>query len=650
MMDVRRRRTTVVAALLAVTLTLASGAALASGDEAATHELTQADLSAFIDGYLPVEMDRAAINGVSVAVVKDGQVLLARGYGTSDLEHHLPMSADTMMRVGSISKLFMWTAVMQLVEQQRLNLDVDVQQYVDFPLPRTFNKPITLRALMTHTAGFEDTVRGMWANAGEPLNLRDYLVHHVPARLWPPGTVVAYSNYGAALAGYIVQRVSGEPFVDYAQRRILDPLGMTHSTFVQPLPLTLAPLMSRGYLEGADPAKPFELIRIAPAGGMSASAADMARFMIANLVEGEGRDAANEPHVLRAETLAQMQAPQWRPQAQGPAFALGFWEDDAYSQRVIGHGGDSEWFHSGLYLLPAQHVGLYVAQNGLGRHVLRDQLMRRFMTRYFPAPPVVFPAGRPAASETDGLDGSYMSSRRNESGPLYLAALMGQSVVQVDEEGTLTVSGVKGLDDRPVKFRSLGRGVWQSPDDSTRKLFFGRDDAGRWQMGNHLPVEVAQRMLWTSDVRLIRGVLGAALVVTLSTLLGWPIAAIIRRHYAVLQPSEPRARRARRMLRMAAFLVLLPWMILLLPLQFADNGGEYVMAGPHVVGMLRATQVAAWVSLLAIPLSAICVIRAVSTAGLWWASRLQALLMFLVTLGAMFIAAESHLLIGTTSL
>ncbi len=614
---------------------------------ATPHELTQADVSAFLDGYLPVEMDRAAINGVTVAIVKDGQLLYAKGYGVADRAHHVPVSADTtLFRIGSTSKLFMWTAVMQLVEQHRIDLDADVHRYLDFPLPLADGKPLTMRQLMTHTPGFEETVRDMWAREGDSLDLRDYLVHHVPRRIFAPGTVVAYSNYGAALAGYIVQRVSGEPFDAYVQRHIIAPLGMAHTTFAQPLPPALAPSMSLGYLEGADEAKPFEFIRVAPAGSASASATDMARFMIANLGDG----SLDGQRILQPDTLAQMQSPQWWPNPRGPAWALGFWEDSAYGTHVIGHGGDSQWFHSGMFLLPAQHVGVFVSQNSLGKRVLRGQLMRRFMERYFPAPAPVFPAGKPAASETDGLAGTYMSSRRNESGPLYLAALMGQTTVRVDADGVLTIAGMEGLDDRAVKFRSLGHGVWQNPDDPTRRLYFNRDAAGQWQLGYHEPVEVEQRSPWTRDSRLMRATLGLSLFVMLATLLAWPVAAMIRRHHDVLPPADPREQRARRWLRLCALLVALPWAIFFVPLGLVDNGGETVMTSPYIPDVLRLVQATAWLAFLALPLAAWAAARGVGSRGVWWWSRIHAVLVLLATMGALFMAWTGHLLIGATSL
>ena len=652
----RRLARTIGGPVLAVAIALACGlsnaanASVAQAVPATPHELTQADVSAFLDGYLPVEMDRAAINGVTIAIVKDGRLLYAHGYGVADRANHVPVSADTtLFRIGSISKLFMWTAVMQLVEQHRIDLDADVRQYLDFTLPLRDGKPLTMRQLMTHTPGFEETVRDMWAREGGSLDLRDYLVHHVPARIFAPGTVVAYSNYGAALAGYIVQRVSGEPFDAYVQHHVTGPLGMAHTTFAQPLPPALAPSMSRGYLEGADEAKPFELIRVAPAGSVSASATDMARFMIANLGDGSIGNLDGQ-RILQPATLAQMQSPQRWSQPRGPASALGFWEDSAYGTHIIGHGGDSEWFHSGLYLLPSQHVGVFVSQNSLGKRVLRGQLMRRFMERYFPAPATVFPAGRPAASETDGLAGTYMSSRRNESGPLYLAALLGQTTVHVDADGVLTIAGMTGLDDRTVKFRSLGHGAWQSPDDSTRRLYFDRDAAGQWQLGYHEPVEVEQHSPWTRDSRLMRATLGLSLFVMIATLLAWPVAAMIRRHHDVLPPADPREQRARRWLRLCALLVVLPWATLFVPLALVGNGSEVVMTSPCMLDLLRLVQATAWLAVVALPLAAWAAVRGASARGVWWGSRIHAVLVLLATIGGLFMAWTGHLLIGTTSL
>ncbi|HJU26615.1 MAG TPA: serine hydrolase domain-containing protein, partial [Rhodanobacteraceae bacterium] len=209
------------------------------------YPLTAQDLSTFFSGMVPYMLERGDIAGGAIVVVKDGKVLFAQGYGYADLEHHTPVSpATTLFRIGSVSKLFTWTAVMQLVEQHKLDLDRDIDGYLDFRIPPRFGKPITLRDLMTHTAGFEDTTQDLLPATPAGVNLGRYLKAHIPARIFPPGKIVAYSNYSAGLAGYIVERVAGEPLDKYIQQHILAPLGMHHSTFTQPLPPELAPLLA----------------------------------------------------------------------------------------------------------------------------------------------------------------------------------------------------------------------------------------------------------------------------------------------------------------------------------------------------------------------------------------------------------------------
>ncbi len=233
-----------------------------------TPQLTKEDLEAFFDGFLPIQLQRDDIAGAVVLVVKDGKVLFAKGYGYADVKSKKPVTVDaTLFRPGSISKTFTWTAVMQLVEQGKLDLNRDVNDYLDFKIPATFGKPITMKDLMTHTPGFEETLKDLFvAKAADMRPLQEYVSTHLPKEIFPPGTTPAYSNYGATLAGYIVQRVSGMPFDDYIDKNILTPLGMHHTTFRQPLPDDLKPLMSQGYNKASQPAKDFEFVQAWPAG------------------------------------------------------------------------------------------------------------------------------------------------------------------------------------------------------------------------------------------------------------------------------------------------------------------------------------------------------------------------------------------------
>ncbi|MEP7245227.1 MAG: serine hydrolase domain-containing protein, partial [Gammaproteobacteria bacterium] len=343
-----------VAAFLVALAAIQSSESLASETESANHaaELTAADIDTWLDGMIPYALATGDIAGAVVVVVKDGQVLSQRGYGYSDMKTRQPVDPErTLFRPGSISKLFTWTAVMQQVQAGKLDLDRDINDYLDFKIPPAYGKPITLRNLMTHTAGFEEALKYLIADRVEVLKPLDTMLKRwVPERMYAPGSMAAYSNYGASLAGYLVQRVSGEPFDLYIQRHILEPLGMAHSTFTQPLPAALAAGMSKGYSLASQDPKNYELVTQAPAGALAATGADMARFMIAHL--------ARNGSLLDAQTAELMYRTANTPIPGLPGMALGFYHEDRNGLTIIGHGGDTNWFHSDLHLYLDKGVGL----------------------------------------------------------------------------------------------------------------------------------------------------------------------------------------------------------------------------------------------------------------------------------------------------
>ncbi len=209
-----------------------------------------AELETFLDSVLTAQLEEEHVAGAVVAVVKDGRLFFSKGYGYADVEHGIPVDPQTtLFRIASITKLFTWTAVMQLVEQDRLDLNADVNTYLDFRIPATLGDgdeddedasrlaPITLAHLLTHTPGFEDRVfETVVEDSADLMPLGEWLASHIPTRVRPPGELTAYSNYGTALAGYIVERVSGLPYEQYVAQNILAPLGMTHTTAQRPLP------------------------------------------------------------------------------------------------------------------------------------------------------------------------------------------------------------------------------------------------------------------------------------------------------------------------------------------------------------------------------------------------------------------------------
>ena len=323
-----------------------------------------------------------------VVVVKNGKVLYAKGYG---MPGHRPGNsvdpATSLFRIGSTSKLFTWTAVMQLVEQGKLDLDGDVNSYLKtFKVKDAYGKPVRIRDLMTHSAGWEDGALGYLiiedSTGVDPIATT--MEKHQPTRVRPPGALASYSNYGAALAGLIVEQVSGEPFNDYISKHILEPLDMKYATFKEPVRDALKPYSTVGYADenGIYSAKPFEYVGgFRPAGSGSVSALSMTHFMFAHLNDGE----YNGVRILKPETAQLMHRRAFSNDPRLPSMALGFYEQEFNGVRVIGHGGDTQHFHTEMYIVPDAKVGIFASYIGDGGGRAREGLVRGFFDRYFPA-------------------------------------------------------------------------------------------------------------------------------------------------------------------------------------------------------------------------------------------------------------------------
>ncbi len=493
------------------------------------HDLTKADLDAWLDGYMPYALKAGAIPGAVVVVVKDGQPLTMRGFGYSDLKAQKPVDPElTLFRPGSVSKLFTWTAVMQLVQAGKLNLDADVNTYLDFKIPPKDGRPVTLRNLMTHTPGFAETAKYL-IDFGEkkPKPLGDVLSRWVPERIYAPGSMPAYSNYGASVAGYIVQRVSGEPFDQYIQRHIFAPAGMTHSSFDQPLPANLRPLVSKGYKPGTDEPQPYEIIGMAPAGALASSGADMGRFMIAHL----------NHRLINPQTAQLMYSNVNKPFPDLPAMALGFYHEDRNGLNIVGHGGDTVWFHSDLHLFLDKNVGLYISMNSIGKngaaHALREELLQQFADRYFPAPPQNLPTSTTAKADGAVMAGHYVSSRAGGFNFLRLAALLGETTVAVDKDGVLAASSITDLSGSPRKWREVKPFLWKEVNGADY-LEAVRDPNGGIKMFSITPYAPIIEFLpspGSLNAGWIFPVGGLALLILIIAALGWPIVALVRRRY-----------------------------------------------------------------------------------------------------------------------
>lgn len=549
-----------------------------------------AALGAFLDGAFQQYIDQQHIPGAVVAVVKDGRLLYARGYGYADVAKRTPIDpATSLFRIGSASKLFTWTAVMQLVQQGKLNLDADVNTYLkDFQIPATYAKPITLRNLMTHSPGFEDGALGYLIvnDSTRVKSIDETLKEHMPARVRPPGVLSSYSNYGAALAGLIVQNVSGVPFNEYINRNILEPLDMHHATFQEPLPADLRPdlVTGRVYKNGVYVAKPFEYVGgFRPAGSGSMSALDMTHFMIAHLQDGR----YGSTRILDSATAEQMHARAFANDPRLPGMALGFYEQRINGVRFIGHEGDTQYFHTAMFIVPQAQVGIFLSYVGSGAEPVRQGILQAFFDRYFPAPPpVIPPAPADFAKTAAQYTGAYRFARHSTT-KIDKAMLVAGSSIQVSElpkEGRLLVTG---LGAQPAQFAPIGDGLF-TQIDGDQTIGFTHDSSGavtRLSVAA-LPFMGTQRVPWTESPSLWHWALGIAALLFLAVL----TTVFYRRKQ--LRAMAPEQRRPVRLLLCTAIWFFLTFIALGIAVsRLVDLGGGiprslYIALGMPIVFVL----------------------------------------------------------------
>ncbi|WP_043980966.1 serine hydrolase [Novosphingobium sp. P6W] len=500
---------------------------------ATANPLTREDVAAWLDGLLPYAIKQGDIAGGVVSVVKDGHVLFEKGYGYADIASGRRMDpARTIIRPGSITKLFTWTAVMQMVEAGKLDLDVDVNRYLDFKIPPYGGRPITLRDIVTHRTGFAEQIKGLIGRSPAS-SLGNYLKEHIPARIYPAGTVPAYSNYGSALAAYIVERVSGERFEYYAARHILLPLGMTRSTFVQPVPPAWRPDLATSYRKASEPPRYYEYIGPVPAGGLNTTAEDMARFMIAHLNQGE----SNGKRIFSAETARAMHAPQSKIFLALNTMAVGFYETTRNGHRSIAHNGGTQFFHSDLHLLVDDNVGLFISLNSTGGEdatkKIHDAFFNGFMDRYFPGK-----GGSPrdnalslatARAHAASMRGYWESSRRSGESWLGLADLFNPIWIGSDENGRLTFPFPgRGI----VTWTEIAPFVWQS-DDGDKMQALTRDGRPAMVGFDAAPPAAFLSVPWWRSPGWLLPALALSLATLISYGLALPIGAVMQRRYGL---------------------------------------------------------------------------------------------------------------------
>ncbi|HSR67245.1 MAG TPA: serine hydrolase domain-containing protein [Acidobacteriota bacterium] len=564
-------------------------------------------LEAFVDGLMASQMKARKWVGSTVSVVRGGRLIFSKGYGHADLEQDTPVDpATTLFRIGSVSKLFTWTAVMQLVEQGRLDLDADVNQYLEtFQIPETYPEPVTLKHLMTHTPGFEDVVIGLFAKEEDTRPLAEVLSSDIPKRVRPPGVQAAYSNWGTALAGLIVSNVSGQSYESYVEDNILQPLGMTYCTARQPVPQEISQYMSKGYtFEGGEfVAKPFEHVPMSPAGAFSASAESMARFMLAHLDPSQ----EGSPGILQPQTVLRMREELFRPHPRSNAMLYGFIEGRPADPHIFGHGGDTIYFHTMLVLVPEADTGIFLSFNSAQGGQARGDVYDALLERYFPRPESPQPEPAQDVRSLDRFAGSYVANRASETTLAKLAQLIATVEVEVDPDGYLLMRSPQ--DGEINRYAPLERLVFQHTEKSD-KLIFEQDANGevRELHLSNLPIMAFHKVGGLRSPTLHMAIMGISLVWMLSAVVLWPFAPLLRRKSeSTMAARDPRP---------PLWPSLLGWAVSLLFIIFAV-GFAIVLSDPIsiVFGVPASLQTLLWIPLAAGFLSILLL------AGLWVAWR-----------------------------
>jgi len=478
----------------------------------------ETELESLVDGLVSAGLERHGVRGGAVSVVYDGEVVLAKGYGFADAAGQRAVDAErTVFRIASLSKLFVATAVMQLVERRQLDLDTDVNEYLEgtgVRIPPAFDTPVTLRHLLTHTGGFEDVRSGYYRDKKDvAFDLATYLAEFAPERVRAPGQAAVYSSWSSSTAGLIVQNVSGDPYNEYVTANILQPLKMHYSTLAEPLPSQMAEHLSAGMVghDGEFREMPFETIRT-PSGAMSSSAADMARFMLMHLAGGRLDDV----QVLQDDTVATMHSQAFTARPGYPGMAIGFIEQGISGRRQIGHHGVTAWFRSLLTLDTDSGVGVFVAMNGPRGFDVSRPLTKAILERFHEqdAPSSVLPSLEPPKVDVARYEGSYRPARHNETTLKKVGALFTpEFLIRADGRSGLQVRSGNVAERYVVADKDLflhqesGEYIAIVENDDTNRLWFSDVNS---------PTNPAYRLAWWESNRVQLRTLAACVVLFLS--------------------------------------------------------------------------------------------------------------------------------------
>lgn len=499
-----------------------------AGKSAPPRQLSS-ELETYLDPIVRHELQAHHTPGAAVLVVLNGQIVLEKGYGLANREEHTQVKANkTVFRMGSVSKLFTTTAVLQLVEQGKLHLQDPVNPYLKtFQIDNPFPEPVRVFHLLTHTAGFDERIMGTATlKESEVVPLGQYLANRMPPCVRRPGDLISYSNHGFTLAGYLVELISGMPFEDYVKKHILAPLGMHSSTFN--VKESQSPNLATGYIfeNGDFHQVPFDYVNDDPADGLVSTASDMARFMIANLQQGRYGNA----QILKPETVADMQSQHFTHHAGMPGWCYGFYEEYGNNVRSLVHDGAVFGYTTRVLLVPEKKLGVFVATNRdmTSGPFVASVITSRLLDFYFPAaqrhvrPGIVSPDFARRARLCEGYYRHTSNVVRTLEKIGVLMRVAPEIKVELNQDDTMTIEDKNFVEIEPYFFQQ-----------TTGKSFAWFRQSGD-QPATHVFVEqeAFERIQWFETKRFQLTLAASCLSIFLVTCILWLIRAMRRNRRA----------------------------------------------------------------------------------------------------------------------
>lgn len=493
-------------------------------------EINPEILETFLDGYIPEQMESRHVPGLVISVVQGDKVLLSKGYGYANLQKRIPMTPQTNVRAGSVSKPVFATAVIQLIEQDLFDLDAPVSDYIsDLKLEDEFGPASTVGQLLTHMGGYPDKVVRSHApdfEAWEPLG--DVLHADLPSRVFPPGLVMAYSSWDYALLGYAIEGVTGLPYEDAVAELVLAPLGMGSSTYAQPLPPEIYDNLAVGYGYDYDKneyyIQPHDFVHMSPGVAFVTNGEDMSRYMRA-LLNGGSLDGKR---IFEDETMAMLLERQAsvHPYIRGRSYA--FAERTFAGRKTIYHDGNGIGFINRLVLMPEHDLGFFISINhryfdeGMSiteATVMLWELTNEIMENFVPETEVIVPQIQPLPDRADHIKrftGQYQTTLgigRNDF--FKLEALLDNYNVKDNGDGSLSIGSGVYVEVEPLVFQSL-----ESPGSF---VVFVENKAGEVEFLTFGGTGSYQKVSWYESMNFQIVLVGVITLISLSMLIAWPI-------------------------------------------------------------------------------------------------------------------------------